>query len=384
MSTVLSNKTPERASSSQDSVTLSTEVVKERYERTASGDSLLTPESLCVVCRASSYTEKGLFCDALNHFQCDDCITQWITTLNEQKKGAPDLLRARNGLMSCVESGCTSTPFKASAICVHVKDLDVLEQFLDCLTHTHTLVVEEQYQSDLGKKLAMLNGIKENDDSIRMKKKIELEALAQNLRLSLRRPRMCRQCKFGPVENPWCDDLQCHHGDTMRTTQPTVNNACPNCGWFNAEWSQWLPWDGNLPEELRGDIEITPAERPRRPCRYFAHGHCRRGENCTFLHNSPVTTTTAAEISQRRNLPPRPQCRHYAAGSCRRGNACRYRHAEVLPTLETPAAVPAAGHIVASAAMVNNRARVRLYRRPPRASRPAPTPVSAGAAEQLW
>lgn len=293
-----------------DTVMISTDMADGRYQLAERNSEILGTESTCIVCASSSYACKGLFCEVANHFQCDDCITSWMKALNVQQTEAPDMLRARGGLLNCVSPDCPSSPFKASVICMHINDVDVLEGFLQCLTHTHTLRIQEEYQEQLSKQLASLGGAPPSAGS--EKNKVELEALAQNLRLTMRNPRMCRQCNYGPVENIWCDDLQCHHGDVMQENQRTVNNACPKCGWFTESWNSWLPWDGNLPEEMRGGIEITAARRvPTRMCRYFARGQCRHGDACNFLHVSaeeaPQVQRQEINTPARRQLRPRPE-----------------------------------------------------------------------------
>lgn len=320
----------------KDSVAMSTTTDTERYNSSTS----------CIVCATPSRTIRGLFCEASNHFHCDECITSWTKSLNEQKQEAPDKLAARRGLFLCVSASCPSGPFKASAVCLHINDIDVLEGFLDCLTHTHTLRIQEEYQAELAKQLSAI-GAATGDAAGREKMKVELEALAQNLRLSMNNPRMCAQCKFGPVENSWCSDLACHHGDAMRENQPIVNNACPRCGWFTTQWEEWLPWDGNLPVEMKGGIEIIPASIPSnsisrtRLCRFFATGSCRRGASCTFRHTRsdagtaapPAVTIAPVETAGIQVIPRfQVQCRHFQRGECFRGSSCNFLHeADITP-----------------------------------------------------
>ncbi len=111
----------------------------------------------------------------------------------------------------------------------------------------------------------------------------------------------------------------------MQEGQAAVNNSCPQCGWFSEEWEDWLPWDGNLPAEVRGDIQITPARTTAtRQCRYFAHGHCRRGNECTFLH-------TQAEVMHLPIARRRQVCRHFLRGHCQRGDSCAFIHSNQEP-----------------------------------------------------
>jgi len=55
---------------------------------------------------------------------------------------------------------------------------------------------------------------------------------------------MCGGCGFGPVDHTACADLRSHHGANHGGAK--ISNACPKCGWFSAQLSDWRPWDGNV------------------------------------------------------------------------------------------------------------------------------------------
>lgn len=68
----------------------------------------------------------------------------------------------------------------------------------------------------------------------------------------------CGRCSFGPIEHFSCGDLEAHHGEDAGH-HSRVNNACPQCGWFAAEISQWPKWDGVAWSERHPDGPPPPA-----------------------------------------------------------------------------------------------------------------------------
>jgi rubredoxin len=58
---------------------------------------------------------------------------------------------------------------------------------------------------------------------------------------------MCPRCGCGPIEHEACDNLKSHHNERRGGKGGTlvkVSNACPRCGFFSKEISDWKPWDG--------------------------------------------------------------------------------------------------------------------------------------------
>ena len=55
---------------------------------------------------------------------------------------------------------------------------------------------------------------------------------------------MCGKCGFGPVDHVACTDLRSHHGEKRGAAQ--ISNACPKCGWFSPQVTDWPPWDGRV------------------------------------------------------------------------------------------------------------------------------------------
>jgi hypothetical protein len=255
-----------------------------------------TEDQSCIVCGDSSKDCSGINCRGPErHFHCNMCTTQWCSELNKQRAEAPDLLRARNGLFKCTSESCPSPPFTPAAVCSVLKDSQVMESFISNLLYVHTLSLQEKFQADLTEQIAKLqaDGSKIREEEAR---KVELATLAKTLRMTLRQPRMCPRCNYGPVENIHCEDLMMHHGqEDLEGNTTAINNSCPKCSYFTEDWNDWVIWDGRLPDEIRGGLEIAPAPRreSRVPCRFFSRGYCRRGEECQFMHRGARASVPA-------------------------------------------------------------------------------------------
>ena len=81
------------------------------------------------------------------------------------------------------------------------------------------------------------------------------------------------------------------------------------------------------------------------PCRNWAAGHCRFGDNCDFRHDPPAGQAGAAASSSTaplRQAPLRqaPICRFFTNGHCRDGRSCRFSHDR--PSAPPPRAAAAA------------------------------------------
>jgi hypothetical protein len=77
------------------------------------------------------------------------------------------------------------------------------------------------------------------------------------------------------------------------------------------------------------NVETNIYERPKKreqgargskPCRFFAEGTCRYGDDCSFSHD--VCQAQSKVCAPK----PRKICRFFLAGNCREGDACTFRH----------------------------------------------------------
>jgi len=111
---------------------------------------------------------------------------------------------------------------------------------------------EELYQIYMDQqrdKIHVEEAAKFNDMLNRMAKQLQKdmpgisrELLERQLKAALPGARQCGSCGYGPVEHYACGDLQSHHNES--TGKAKINNACPKCGWFSADISQWPKWNG--------------------------------------------------------------------------------------------------------------------------------------------
>ncbi len=169
-----------------------------------------------------------------------------------------------------------------------VNDADVAEEFVKNLLHVHTLAIREVFETELSAKVAEVRAADTSSESQdNAAKKIERTSLVETLRLTLRSPKMCPRCKYGPVENLNCSDLSAHHGQVMSAGAVAVNNSCPRCQYFSSNWSSWTDWDGRLPDETAGEWTATPW-RPHLPSRPRAIAGERSGlEPSQWLMRTP-------------------------------------------------------------------------------------------------
>jgi len=55
----------------------------------------------------------------------------------------------------------------------------------------------------------------------------------------------CPRCGCGPITHVACENLRTHHRESRdRWGRGRISNACPHCGWFSANISNWPRWTG--------------------------------------------------------------------------------------------------------------------------------------------
>ena len=191
--------------------------------------SIISSTQMCSICFNEFPAQEGLCCEN-SHFQCSSCITLWCEVLNAQKESNSDLLRQREGLLKCPYDGC-SYVYSKGQICSHILSdrTDVLDDFLDNLSYLESLKAYANYQEKLmeltqemreAEKLSgagpalhdvndggvvdakPLGDSTDESAAARLRKRIELESLAQTLKSQLPDARMCAKCGFGKIFPP--------------------------------------------------------------------------------------------------------------------------------------------------------------------------------------
>jgi hypothetical protein len=100
----------------------------------------------------------------------------------------------------------------------------------------------------VGATFLLAPAIRASDYAYRSLPPPELDGLA----LSMRSPRRCARCWFGPVAHTGCLNLATHHG------QGAISNACPRCGWFARTLNEWPAWEAAAGEhDAAGNLVYT-------------------------------------------------------------------------------------------------------------------------------
>jgi hypothetical protein len=79
---------------------------------------------------------------------------------------------------------------------------------------------------------------------------VERFILMQTLAKTIKDPRECKVCSFGPVDHKACENYQSHEGQILGTTADgkpiRISNRCPVCGWFGLSRQDWPKWKAEV------------------------------------------------------------------------------------------------------------------------------------------
>jgi hypothetical protein len=176
---------------------------------------------LCTIC---GDIPSKILCSK-GHGCCSDCGAKYIIHTWSSREHAPP-----NPLIACFFYNCTET-LKDRDIIKNVEDVRALDLFEAQQKEYQRLVAVQ----DLETKLQHAK----TDESERL-------LLQELLRGTMVDPRMCPKCKWGPVDKRHagdCDNLVQHQGQPL-DEGGAYDNTCRSCGFFSAEWTAWVPWDG--------------------------------------------------------------------------------------------------------------------------------------------
>mmetsp|Transcript_16344 Transcript_16344/g.41215 ORF Transcript_16344/g.41215 Transcript_16344/m.41215 type:complete len:490 (+) Transcript_16344:41-1510(+) len=192
---------------------------------------------LCNICYMEDHEAgtMGVACDN-DHFICQECFSQWVASETDIEAN-PQKIFENGGRVTCVckmSSNCTSNAFANKLIAMVVPD-ELYERYLKARDY----VVGKDAVAGALAKVKQSGGISgvEQEQIRNLYKKADGTYSAY----------MCGQCKFGPIDHGWCNDLSCHHGEGKGQTGQ-ISNACPKCKWFAAQLGCWPRWDGEFRE----------------------------------------------------------------------------------------------------------------------------------------
>ena len=198
----------------------------------------------CCVC----FSETAVIHCSNAHGMCGECFQGYAHDLLE--RGPSDLTQQHEGRIPCVchpvaVGGCTAS-----------LDNQSVARFLSAEDYT---VFDAQRSGDIRRRVFMemnerlVETVREMANRLQQSSRgINKTLLAQQLRASIPGARMCGQCRYGPIEHYACSALTTHRRDAYN------GNACPRCGWFAADISQWPAWDGNVPDDAIDSTSFDP------------------------------------------------------------------------------------------------------------------------------
>lgn len=206
----------------------------------------------CLVCYENIGSQGGGMSCPLGHFVCVGCSANMVKArLDGIDEDETDSLLAEHrtlgGHIPCVRYARSFNP-PCQAVYTDGELARTLHESLFVRYRQRQVEVERhnrflQEVEDHRIALELDRGFRREDARLRAEQ--AHAASADCVRRTYPHARMCPRCGAGPVINQNCPDLAAHHGQASSHSQ--ISNACPSCGFFSADWNQWLPWDGVLP-----------------------------------------------------------------------------------------------------------------------------------------
>lgn len=186
----------------------------------------------CMICgetSAAGITPTG--CGAHEHSVCTDCLRQYVTMeldVAERSDRRLEARRKRDGQLPC--------PGHANGCRGHLSDSDLRRVLPPALFKRY----ETAKRADAEHQRWMERHRNETDPGV----------LREALLREMPNAKMCRRCRYGPIEHYACDDLTSHHGEWRHGAR--IKNECPKCGWWARSSSEWPAWDGDISKLTEG------------------------------------------------------------------------------------------------------------------------------------
>eukprot|EP00597_Dinobryon_sp_UTEXLB2267_P007146 CAMPEP_0170088542 /NCGR_PEP_ID=MMETSP0019_2-20121128/22793_1 /TAXON_ID=98059 /ORGANISM="Dinobryon sp., Strain UTEXLB2267" /LENGTH=565 /DNA_ID=CAMNT_0010306843 /DNA_START=559 /DNA_END=2256 /DNA_ORIENTATION=+ len=193
-------------------------------------------------------------------------MTSYVRSLNNDPTDS--LFHQRQGRVLCpipLEGSpsfekCRAV-FSNADVCKHVLDSQEVDRYIEGLQYYQKVILVSDYFEQLQQNLNEIQKEQndahgkgestEVDSSVdRRRKLMELEQLAECIRIHCPDARQCNKCGFGPIlMDSHCDRLTDHHKQKVRNGG-AYDNSCRGCGVLTESKSQLPRWDGKLPDSI--------------------------------------------------------------------------------------------------------------------------------------
>jgi hypothetical protein len=220
-------------------------------------------KSTCVICWSDDGVD-GVHCSDL-HFTCTRCLnlhalnifaTMPLDPRRMKSLGNEDgYLRCPLHLPSLGKSMCGAAKYGGQQL------LKLVPSTLERVIEARAWAKEQQMfeRKTLEYELSVQSLAERYQIDVQIKQDRTL--LVEQIRRTMPNARQCGTCHFGPIDHGWCDNLSTHHGET-KVGSSKIDNACPKCGWFSKNISNWPQWDGTLPAEVDAATKQREKVRP--------------------------------------------------------------------------------------------------------------------------
>lgn len=216
------------------------------------------PPEECHLCCLELEDVSSAFVCCEGHRMCRECFSQYVLVTwadkvpllidealrpaEEEEEGssaaaaAAPPLRPRRRLpeVGCPFPGCTQPPLRDSVVGYYANE-DAFEKYLEVRQSAR----DAQMVAETHARFASIV-------TAEQQRQLDTQFLREQLVRVFPNALMCPQCLCGPIVIQGCDDLAAHHGQEM-SGGVTIQNRCPNCGFFALRRSEWLVWDGSAP-----------------------------------------------------------------------------------------------------------------------------------------
>jgi len=214
----------------------------------------------CIVCFREHPSKDGTVCSNA-HFICcrytdttQGCLGTYVQHELELIMTSAEMLqqhRQRNGKIPCPACKARSLRHPEDESCYLTAQqlalcrAEVYQLYESSKDEAKEQQIWEQHQAEFQRRIQELrqNFQREQREQLAAEnERATREFLQRTYPNALQCPRP--HCGAGPVLPEGCYNLGTHHGE--RAGRGFISNACPKCGFFSRERSDWRPWDGRL------------------------------------------------------------------------------------------------------------------------------------------